>query len=132
MRINANTVDIPLSKGELFSIANISQVQINVPKGNVWITIDDDIRDSFLCVGKSFTSGQHKRAIVSALEASTVRLLARSTEQRCASSNGHASTHLQPVPIQKSRRRSVGKFFFDSLSHNLFISKGFICLNFPN
>ena len=89
MNINAKTVDLPLAKGALFSIEDISQVQVVVLSGDVWLTIDEDQQDNILGAGDSIRSNQHQRALVSALDESTLRLCTRSTAQATPSGSFH-------------------------------------------
>jgi Protein of unknown function (DUF2917) len=77
MNINAKTIDLPLAKGGLFNIEDISEVQVTVLEGSVWLTIDHQLNDTILGVGESMVSTEHQRAIVSALGAAKVRLCAK-------------------------------------------------------
>jgi hypothetical protein len=77
MNINAKTIDLPLAKGGLFNIDDISEVQVTVLEGSVWLTIDHQLNDTILGVGESMVFTEHQRAIVSALGAAKVRLCAK-------------------------------------------------------
>jgi quercetin dioxygenase-like cupin family protein len=76
MNINAQLLETPLAKGAFMRIEDISEVEVLCLEGHVWLTTDHDLQDIILAPGKSFTSKAHRPAIVSALDASKIRLTA--------------------------------------------------------
>ena len=67
-------MELPLTKGSFVRIDDISEVEVTCLDGSVWLTTDDDPRDTVLTAGNSFISNVHRRAIVSALGASRIRI----------------------------------------------------------
>ncbi|MEJ8849415.1 DUF2917 domain-containing protein [Variovorax rhizosphaerae] len=56
----------------VYSVGDASEVRITCRSGSVWITLDDDPVDTVLEPGEQFTTPLHRRALVSALEASCI------------------------------------------------------------
>ena len=73
------TFSLVLAKGAVLSVPDAAGLQFTCRRGCVWLTLDDDPRDWVLEAGGRFTCPHHRRALVSALEASglTLRPLAQ-------------------------------------------------------
>ena len=63
-----------LERRRLFDIADAAGVQIRCTAGSLWLTLDHDPRDIVLAAGESFTTPEHRRALLYALEPATVEL----------------------------------------------------------
>lgn len=57
-----------LAHRALFSIPDASAVQVRCTAGTLWLTLDHDPRDVILAAGESFATGEHRRALLYALE----------------------------------------------------------------
>ena len=57
-----------LAARRLFDIPDAASVQIRCTAGSLWITLDHDPRDIILAPGESFSTPEHKRALLYALE----------------------------------------------------------------
>lgn len=76
-----------LAARHLFHIPDAALVQVRCTAGSLWITLDHDQRDIILAPGESFSSAEHRRALVYALEPaafalSTPRPLGRAVPPR--------------------------------------------------
>jgi hypothetical protein len=60
----------------LFDIPDAAAVQIRCTAGSLWITLDHDPRDIVLAPGESFSTGEHRRALLYALEPAAFALSA--------------------------------------------------------
>lgn len=67
-------MDIELQPQALYRLPDAAGVRIACRSGSVWITLDDDPRDIVLEAGGSFTTGEHRRALVFAFEGSSLRV----------------------------------------------------------
>lgn len=76
MNTSSTPFDLSLAHKALFSVSDAAGVQILCRSGSVWITLDNDSRDIVLDAGQSFLSTEHRRAIIYAMEQSSIRLLA--------------------------------------------------------
>ena len=68
MIIDLDRFQISLSKRAIFTLPDAAGVGIECRSGSVWVTLDNDPRDIVLAAGERFTGGEHRRALVSALE----------------------------------------------------------------
>ena len=69
------TVSLPAR--QLFAIADASTARITCTGGCLWLTLDDDPRDVILEPGDSFATGEHRRALLYAMQGSSFRLSAQ-------------------------------------------------------
>ena len=69
--------ELRLAPRAVHRMADAAGVTITCREGSVWITVDNDPRDIVLEAGGSFTASDHARALIYALEPSTVSTLAR-------------------------------------------------------
>ncbi len=74
MSNNPNELELSLAHKALFSLPDAADVQIACLQGSLWLTLDDDPRDIILDAGDSFSTTDHRRALIYALEASSLRL----------------------------------------------------------
>ena len=70
----SSQIDVSLAHRALFSLADAAGAQITCREGSVWLTLDDDARDVILHPGQTFSTTEHRRALVYALEASSIRV----------------------------------------------------------
>lgn len=66
--------DLNLERSALFNLPDAAGVQIVCREGNVWITLDDDLRDYVLEAGDTFVNAEHKRALIYAMRPSTIAI----------------------------------------------------------
>lgn len=66
--------ELSLAPRGLLEIPDAAGVQITCDGGCLWITLDNDPRDIVLEAGEMFFSKEHRRALVYALQASTLAL----------------------------------------------------------
>ena len=67
-------MDIELKTQDLYRLPDAAGLRIACRSGSVWITLDDDPRDVVLEAGGSFTTDEHRRALVFAFEGSSLRV----------------------------------------------------------
>ena len=67
--------DLTLAHKAMFSVSDASGVQIACRTGSLWITLDDDPRDVVLDAGDSFLTTEHRRALIYAMEESSLSLV---------------------------------------------------------
>lgn len=70
MTTHANQFDLSLAHQAMFTVSDASGVQIICREGSLWVTLDDDPRDVLLDAGDSFTTTEHRRALIYAIEPS--------------------------------------------------------------
>jgi hypothetical protein len=68
----SSAFEMGLPARAIYRVADAADVQIAVRHGAVWITLDDDPVDVVLNAGEQFSTSQHRRALVSALEPSCI------------------------------------------------------------
>ena len=68
--------ELQLDRRALFSLPDAAGVQIRCHSGSLWLTLDGDPRDIVLEAGDSFTSPEHRRALLYAFDASRIELAA--------------------------------------------------------
>jgi hypothetical protein len=71
-----------LAQRGLFEIPDVAGVQIRCTEGSLWITLDHDLRDIVLDAGDVFTGSDHRRALVYALQPSSLSVRAPSPSPR--------------------------------------------------
>ena len=74
MQARTNPTDLNLPKRAIYTLPDAAGIEIECLDGSVWITLDDDPRDTVLAPGQRFASNEHRRALVSALESSRIAL----------------------------------------------------------
>lgn len=87
MNASQNAYQLGLAQRGLFEIPDVAGVQLRCTEGSLWITLDHDLRDIVLAPGDSFTGTEHRRALVYALQPSTLAVrapAARAREERTA------------------------------------------------
>ena len=73
---NGNAFSLNLRRQALFSVPDAANVRIACVEGAVWITLDNDPRDIVLESCGVFTTTEHRRALVYAMEASRITVAA--------------------------------------------------------
>ena len=68
--------NLNLNRQAIFSVPDAAAVRILCSEGAVWITLDGDPRDVVLQRCQDFTSMEHRRAVVYALQPSRVTVAA--------------------------------------------------------
>jgi hypothetical protein len=63
---------VSLPTRSIFAVPDGAGVGIECRSGSVWLTLDRDPRDIVLAPGERFVSTEHRRVLVSALEASCI------------------------------------------------------------
>ena len=66
--------DLTLAHKAMFSVSDACSVQITCHTGSLWVTLDDDPRDIVLNPGDSFLTTEHRRALIYAMEESSLRV----------------------------------------------------------
>lgn len=74
MNTKPSPFDLTLAHKAMFSVSDASGVQIACRSGSLWITLDDDPRDVVLDAGDSFLTTEHRRALIYAMEESSLSL----------------------------------------------------------
>jgi hypothetical protein len=74
MKASLHRYEISLAQRALLEIPDAAGVRVSCSEGCLWITLDNDPRDIVLEPGHFFTGTQHRRALVYALQASTLGL----------------------------------------------------------
>jgi hypothetical protein len=83
-----------LERRGLFEIPDVAGVQIRCTEGSLWITLDHDLRDIVLAPGDVFTGSEHRRALVYALQPSSLAVRAP-----CAAPRGVRTARLAFSPL---------------------------------
>ncbi|MDO9360296.1 MAG: DUF2917 domain-containing protein [Polaromonas sp.] len=96
--------DLSLAHEGLFSVADAAGLQMTCREGSLWITLDNDTRDIVLSPGESFSTAEHRRALIFALGPSSLSLCmapaapsARGWDQAAPARNGRVMLALQPA-----------------------------------
>lgn len=71
-----------LRKQAMLTVPDASKVRIGVTDGSVWITLDNDTKDYVLDACGVFTTTQPRRAIVYALQPSSITVAAVKTSSQ--------------------------------------------------
>ena len=74
--VGKNAVSLNLQHQAIFSVPDSAKVRITCVEGSVWITLDNDPRDVILDACQVFSSQEHRRAIIYALEPSVINVVA--------------------------------------------------------
>ncbi|HSV54211.1 MAG TPA: DUF2917 domain-containing protein [Burkholderiaceae bacterium] len=74
MNTDTNRLDLRLQPRSIFSVPDAAGVQIACHEGSLWITLDNDPRDIVLNAGESFVGSEHRRALIYALDTSSLAL----------------------------------------------------------
>ena len=70
MNRNDLPADLHLSHRAIFSIAVAAGVDVACREGSLWITLDNDTRDIVIEAGERFSTEEHRRAVIYAMEPS--------------------------------------------------------------
>lgn len=66
---------LTLAHQAMFSVSDAAGVQILCHEGSLWVTLDDDPRDIVVDAGGSFLTTEHRRALIYAMEPSSLSLV---------------------------------------------------------
>lgn len=69
-------VDLRLPREAILSVPDAADVQILCRDGAVWITLDGQLRDFVLQRADAFSTPEHRRALIYAMEPSSITVLA--------------------------------------------------------
>ena len=64
-----------LEARRLYDIADAAAVAVRCTEGTLWLTLDHDVRDFVLEPGDSFSTAEHRRALLYALRPATFELV---------------------------------------------------------
>lgn len=78
MNLNSEQLGVQLGRNAMFTMDDAADVRFSCRAGTLWITLDGDGRDIVLEPGDSFSSPEHRRALVWALRPSCVDVTAAS------------------------------------------------------
>lgn len=67
--------DLQLAHHAIYSLPDAADIQIGCIEGTVWLTLDGDTRDIVLEAGEAFTTQEHRRALIYALQPSRISLV---------------------------------------------------------
>lgn len=70
----ADTFGLELPRQGMFTVADAAQVRVVCTEGAVWITLDNDTRDTVLEPGEALSAMEHRRAVIYALKPSHIRV----------------------------------------------------------
>ncbi|MEO5738932.1 MAG: DUF2917 domain-containing protein [Variovorax sp.] len=97
----SSAFEMGLPARSIYRVADAADVRITVRRGSVWITLDNDPVDVVLGVGEQFSTSQHRRALVSALEPSCISVapaVACTVRQAAPQRSPHLRlSHFQPA-----------------------------------
>ena len=99
---NTSRFHVNLPKRSVFTVPDGAGVGIECRSGSIWVTLDRDPRDIVLAPGERFESAEHRRVLVSALEASCITV-----------SDAQPAAMPLPAPV---RRRSPWRLLPPGLS----------------
>lgn len=74
MATASNQFDLSLAHKAMFSVSDAAGVQMICREGSLWVTLDDDPRDIVLDAGEHFITTEHRRALIYAIEDSSLSL----------------------------------------------------------
>ena len=77
MNRNHLPADLHLAHRAIYTIDDAAEVDMACTEGSLWITLDNDQRDIVLEAGGSFSTQEHRRAVVYAMEPSRLAVRTR-------------------------------------------------------
>jgi hypothetical protein len=72
----SNPISLNLQRQALVNVPDAGDVRIACAEGAVWITLDNDTRDIVIEAGETFSTPEHRRAVIYALKPSRVNVTA--------------------------------------------------------
>ncbi|MBC7603326.1 MAG: DUF2917 domain-containing protein [Ramlibacter sp.] len=93
--------ELNLPHRTIHSIDDASGLQLVCREGSVWITLDGDLKDYVLEAGETFTTQEHRRAVVYALETSRLRIERTRYSKK---STIETFSKFQPMPLMNAAR----------------------------
>lgn len=79
---DSSPLDLTLAHQAMFSVSDAAGVQIICHEGSLWVTLDDDPRDIVVDAGGSFLTTEHRRAMIYAMQPSSLSLLVAAASAR--------------------------------------------------
>jgi hypothetical protein len=74
--------ELSLAHQGIFSVSDASGVDIRCRTGCIWLTLDGDTRDIVLEAGESFSTTEHRRAVIYAMSPAEVGIGTTATQSR--------------------------------------------------
>jgi DUF2917 family protein len=99
MNTTHHRYELSLARRGLLEIPDAAGVQVTCSEGCLWITLDNDPRDIVLEAGAVHISTEHRRALVYALEASTLTLRPQFHEADAGRAPCAPSISFMPRPL---------------------------------
>lgn len=104
MSTDSSPFAVSLAHQAMFSVSDAAGVQILCHQGSLWVTLDNDTRDIVVDAGSSFLTTEHRRALIYAIEPSSLSLVvvspvaaARPAGRRQAAPAVKLTLELQPA-----------------------------------
>jgi hypothetical protein len=113
MESHLQAAELELRTRSIYSVADAAGVRFSCREGTLWITLDNDPRDVVLEAGGEFSTGEHRRALVYALQPSRlyVEPIGRSPEpartslaRQSRKTTMEMFSRFQPMPFRKAAR----------------------------
>ena len=70
----SSAASMQLPHRALVHVPDAAAVQLECRSGSLWITVDNDTRDTVLNAGECFTSTEHRHALIYALECASLTI----------------------------------------------------------
>ncbi|WP_194792924.1 DUF2917 domain-containing protein [Caenimonas koreensis] len=97
----SSTCELQLPRRALHSINDAAGLDLVCREGSVWITLDEDQKDYVIEAGETFTTKEHRRAVVYALETSRVAIERTRYSKK---STIETFNKFQPMPLMNAAR----------------------------
>ena len=81
MNTQRNHFDLIMDRNALFNVPDAAGMHIVCLNGVVWITLDNDYEDYVLAAGDTFSTTRHTRALINAMQASSIAVTAGTVVQ---------------------------------------------------
>lgn len=91
--------ELRLAHRALQSFPDAAGLEFCCREGSVWVTLDGDPRDYILEAGESFTTAEHRRAVVYAFETSVVTVSPSVQARPEPTRRGHSGANVQRLPL---------------------------------
>jgi hypothetical protein len=92
--------ELRLEHRAVYSIADAAGVHFACHEGTVWVTLDNDPRDYVLEPGETFSTLEHRRALVYAIEPARISLEARQSKKPTM----QMFSRFHAIPLMKAAR----------------------------
>ena len=95
----AQTFQLELPAHTLLTLPDAAGLGIECSSGSVWVTLDHDPRDIVLSAGERYEADVHRRALVSALEPSSITVSQGQLVARSRGANARVCLEVPRRPI---------------------------------